>query len=81
MGPPQHLSVDQGSAYVSDKMKRILIARYITMVESPIETPGTIGIVERYHSPLRSAYHRIHMDIAHEERSKEYLAFAVHAAN
>lgn len=51
MGPLDHLSVDHRSAYLSDEMGRNMAASKIQLDEAPIENPGTIGIVERYHAP------------------------------
>lgn len=81
MGPPDHISVDQDSAYISDEMKRNMAARDITMQDATIEKPGTISVVERGHAPLRAAYNRIRMYIGHETSPEDYLTFAVHAVN
>lgn len=34
-------------------------AHGITMREAPIETPGAIGVAERYHAPLRISFNKI----------------------
>lgn len=59
MGPPDHLAVEQGSAYISKELKANIEASGINLEEAPIENPGSIGIVERYHAPLRRAYTKI----------------------
>lgn len=43
LGPPDFLSVYQGSAYVSTKMQKMLLAEEIILFEAPIELPNTIG--------------------------------------
>ena len=59
LGPPDYLSVDQGTAYISAEMKANLSASGITLNEAPIENPGSIGLVERYHAPLRCAFAKL----------------------
>lgn len=54
-GPPDYLSVDQGSEFTSTEMRENSEAAGITMKKAPIETPGGIVTVERYQAPLRSA--------------------------
>lgn len=39
MGPPDHLAVDQGSAYVSREMKAALKSSGVKIEEDPIENP------------------------------------------
>lgn len=81
LGPPDFLSVDQGTAYVSQEMKGYLDAEGITMKEAPIETPGAIGIVERYHAPLRAAFDKIRADSPRNTTDAECLRMAVYAVN
>ena len=82
MGPPDFLAVDQGSAYISEEFKRNAAADGIIMEEAPIESPGSIGIVERYHAPLRSAYVKLRQTLSKGDvRDDECLRMAVYATN
>ena len=82
MGPPDFLAVDQGSGYVSKEMKENVSAQGITLEEAPIETPGAIGVVERYHAPLRSAYTKIRQTLSKgDTNDHECLKMAVYANN
>lgn len=57
--PPDYITDDQGSNYVSLEILVHLDAAGVTLLGAPIENPGTIGVVERYYAPLRAAYERI----------------------
>lgn len=82
MGPPDFLSVDQGTPYVSKEMKENLSAAGVTLDEAPVETPGAIGLVERYHSPLRKAYEKIRASLTREKATDaDCLRMAVFANN
>lgn len=61
LGPPDFLAIDQGSSYmsyISREMRENLAASGLVLEEAPVETLGAIGVVERYHAPLRAAYSR-----------------------
>lgn len=81
LGPPDFLSVDQGSSYVSKQMKSNCQAEGITLREAPIENPGSIGVVERYHAPLRAAYEKLRSDLPRENSDEDCLQMAVYAVN
>lgn len=81
LGPPDFLAVDQGSAYVSREMKMAMDASGIRVEEAPVENPGTMGIVERYHAPLRSAYTKIRDTLDKSTTDAECLQMAVYATN
>lgn len=82
MVPPDFLSFDQGSAYISQEFKANAAAAGITIEEAPIETPGEIGIVERYHAPLRAAYTKLRQDMGkYEATDSECLKMALYAVN
>lgn len=81
MGQPYHLDVDQGSAYISDEMQQNVAASTIQLTAAPVENPGTIGIVERTHAPLRATYDHIQMDVGYETNADDCLAIVVHAVN
>lgn len=55
LGPPDYLLIEQGSDYTSKKMRENAEGSVISLVEAPIESPTSIGLVERYHAPLRVA--------------------------
>lgn len=46
-GPSDHLSVDQGSSFISREMRANLESDGVTLHEAPIENPGSIGTFER----------------------------------
>lgn len=55
MGPPQFLSMDQPTPYISREVKDYISEQRITFEEAFYHIPGSIGVVERYRSPLRKA--------------------------
>ena len=81
IGPPDHLSVDQGSNYISREMRANLEAAGVTLHEAPVENPGTIGVVERYHAPLRAAYFKIRADLDRSNTDAECLKLEIFAVN
>lgn len=81
MGPPDHISVYQGTAYVSKEMRENMAASSIHLEEAPIENPGSICVVEIYYEPFRSAYNRSKCEIGHTTSPEDCLVLAVHADN
>lgn len=82
MGPPGHLAIDQGSNYISKEFRDNATAAGISIMEAPIENPGTIGVVERYHAPLRRAYNTIRQTFERKDASnEECLQVVVYANN
>lgn len=82
LGPPDFLSVYQGSNYISKEFRSKAEAQGISIDEAPIETPGAIGLVERYHAPLRSSYRKIRSSMSNQEASdNECLRMATYAIN
>ena len=82
MGPPDFLAVDQGSAYISKETNSNMEAAGIILEEAPIENPGSIGVVERYHAPLKKAYLKLRQTLQKGDTSDaECLQMAVYAAN
>lgn len=57
--PPDFLAVDQLSCCISTEMKINITASAITLEAAPIEDPGSVFIVERYHDPLRSVFTKL----------------------
>lgn len=80
-GPPDYLVVDQGSAYVSCEMKRNAEASGLTLKEAPVDYPGTIVVVERYHAPLHAAFERIMSHYGGNVSNKECMRMSVYAVN
>lgn len=62
LGPPDYLVMDQRAVYTRKEMRASVKAHGIKLDEDAIETHGTIGMVERYRTPLRLAYERIRAD-------------------
>lgn len=63
VGPPDHLTVDQGSAYIIKEMRSHLETAGVTLHEAVIENSGTIATIERYHAPLRAAFPKLCADL------------------
>lgn len=80
MGPPDYLRVDQGSQFVSKEFKSSVEFAGIKLLEAPIESPGTMSHVERYHGPLRAAYEKLQTSLP-SENSTDLLQMAVFAVN
>lgn len=80
-GPPDYLKVDQGSNYTSKEMRANMDAAGIRLREAPIESPGAIGVVERYHAPLRGIYEKIRKEMARDHTDVECLKMAVFSIN
>lgn len=70
LGPPDHLLVNQGTAYTSTKFKGSLEAFGVRLKEVPIETPSAIGIVDRYHAPFGLVFEIIRADTDRETATK-----------
>lgn len=81
IGPPDYFSVDQGTAYTSHEMRTNLDDEGITLIEALIETPGKIGLVERYHARLRVAYNKQRAELDRCTSDAECLKMAVVATN
>lgn len=77
VGTPDYLSLDQKSTFASKEIRENVEAARITLKEAPIETPGSIGTVERYQAPLRSVYDKIRRDLAHGFSDKECLEISM----
>ncbi|KAI0993522.1 hypothetical protein K3495_g14662 [Podosphaera aphanis] len=56
LGPPDIVSHDAGTQFVSNEFRQLANSMAITTEPVPIEAHNSIGIVERYHLPLRRAY-------------------------
>lgn len=76
LGPPDHITDDQGTGYISKEMKQNMSASVVTLRESQIENAGTIGTVLKYNSPLRAAYDKIRMEMDRDTSDPEFLTIA-----
>lgn len=80
--PLDYLQVDHGTNYISNYMKIFAQESVISIVEVPIEYPGTMGTVYLYHSPLQAAYEKLRSDLDRSDnRNYDYLQLAVHSIN
>lgn len=61
--PPDHLTVYQGSSYVSHEMRSNLEADGVVLHEAAIRNPGKRGTVEWYHEPLRVAFLKLREEL------------------
>lgn len=53
----------------------------INLIEAPIETPGNIGVVDRYHPTLRAIYTKLWADLSKTNSDSECLEIGVIAVN
>lgn len=81
LGPPDHLSVDQGSNYISREMRETLDVAGVRLGEARVENHGSIGVVRRYHAPVRASYERIRCDMYATVRDLECLKMATFSVN
>lgn len=58
-GPPDIISVDQGTNFVSAEMRGKFQAAGVELKEAPVETPGSLGTVKRYHALIRVGFDHI----------------------
>ena len=56
LGPPEYITHDAGKNFVSKEFSQYSNSIGISLRAIPIEVHNSIGIVKRYHSPLRRAY-------------------------
>ena len=61
-GYPQILRTDAGKAFESGSCKALCKENGIELIISEIEAHNSIGVGERYHSPLRRIYIKIEYD-------------------
>lgn len=67
--------------YAIRSWNRAEVAKWVYFVSAPIESPVTIGVVERYHAPLRAALERIKAYYGEKLPDKECLRMSVYAIN
>ena len=56
LGPPEYITHDAGKNFVSKEFSQYSNSMGISLRAVPVEAHNSIGIVERYHGPLRRAY-------------------------
>lgn len=59
IGPPDVIAHDAGTNFASSEFRQYATSMLIKTKEVPIEAHNSIGLVERYHAPLRRAYNII----------------------
>ena len=80
VGPPDFIVHDAGTQFTSHEFTSSASAMAITTKCVPVEAHHSIGIVERYHKPLRRAYDIIREEIPDIQRDNA-LQMAVKAVN
>ena len=81
-GPPEIIVHDAGSNFDSSEFRMNASSTAIKVKCIPIEAPQSIGLVERYHAPLRRAYSIITDELKGQTSTKEIrLQMAVKAVN
>ena len=82
VGPPDTLVSDAGTNFTSAEFKANARIMAIKVEEVPVEAHNSIGKLERYHAPLRRAFHVIAGDLRGQGVSNEsILQMAVKAVN
>lgn len=80
LGPPDILTTDSGTQLMSAEFTAKAKGMSIKMVRVPVEAHHSIGMVERYHKPLRRAYTVIRSDLP-DIKPTQALQMAVKAVN
>ncbi|KAI1006511.1 hypothetical protein K3495_g1710 [Podosphaera aphanis] len=82
LGLPDIINHDAGTSFTSMEFRQSAESLSITTKEVPVESPNTMGLVERYHKPLRRAYEIIKEEIDAsdtEEQKGTMLQMAIKA--
>ncbi|KAI0997666.1 hypothetical protein K3495_g10518 [Podosphaera aphanis] len=80
IGPPDIIFHDAGKNFASEEFRQHTTSMAISTKEVPIESHNSVGVVERYHAPLRRAYEIIHDEINNVPKDV-MLQMAVKAVN
>jgi len=64
LGPPDQITHDAGKNFISREFNQYANSLQITLKAVPVEAHNSIGIVERYHAPLRRAYQIIYAELS-----------------
>lgn len=81
LGLPDVISVGQGKNIFSAEVRSNFQAAGILLNEAPIDTPGSIGTVKRYHAPLRLAFEIIRIEMGTEASDGECLKMVLFSVN
>lgn len=82
LGPPEYIIHDAGTNFASSEFRQRSKSMGIIVKEVPIEAHNSVGLVERYHQPLKRAYEIISDDMKDMKVSREMvLLMAQKAAN
>jgi hypothetical protein len=82
LGPPDMVVHDAGKNFTSTEFRQLARAMAVEVKEVPVEAHNSIGLVERYHAPLRRSYEIIRDELKDEHIDKEMiLQMAVKAVN
>ena len=80
MGPPDLITTDAGKNFISKEFKYNANLMGIRIKTVPVEAHNSIGLVERYHGPLRRAYQIIIAELSSSDITKDMalqMAFKV----
>jgi hypothetical protein len=81
-GPPDYVVHDAGKNFTSTEFKQLASSMSIEVKEVPVEAHNSVGLVERYHTPLRRAYEILREELKDEHVDREMiLQMAVKAVN
>ena len=80
-GPPDIITHDAGTNFTSNEFSTEAKAMVVTCKQIPVEAHWSIGKVERYHRPLRSAYEILHAEVGRFASDDTVLQMAVKAVN
>lgn len=81
-GPPEVIVHDAGTNFDSAEFRRNAATMAIQLKCVPVETPQSVGLVERYHGPLRRAYMILSEELKDQTVGKDIkLQMAVKAVN
>jgi hypothetical protein len=82
LGPPDMVVHDAGKNFASAEFKQLADSMAIGIKEVPVEAHNSVGLVERYHAPLRRVYEIIQDELKDEHINKEMiLQMAVKTVN
>ena len=81
LGSPCVLTVDQGTEVTAALFRRNCRAMGIQLIFAPIESHSSIGIVERFHSPIRHVFQKIQQGPDKDATKELRLALATKAVN
>ena len=83
IGRPQEITHDAGRQFTAKEFQSNAAMVAIKCNTDPVESHGTVGMVERYHAPLRRAWNVIELDIParNETQRSANLQASVKAVN